>query len=132
MKLIELLNAYIPLKALTDLRFRSFKKARELSTLRKKVEVEVDFYTQEEKKIVETYAVKNEKGEPILLDGGRIKLDSIENKIKFEKEINDLRNLEVSNVGKVSLSEEDFLDIDKLPTPNEILALEAIIDFKEE
>ena len=49
-----LADAYIPLKALTDLRFRSFKKARELSTLRKKVEAEVDFYMQEEKKIVET------------------------------------------------------------------------------
>ena len=92
MKLIEVLNALIPLRALTEARFTSFKKSRELAILRKKVEFEGDFYAKEEKKIVETYAEKNEAGEPIILDGGRIKLKDIESKIAFDKEITDLRN----------------------------------------
>ena len=34
MKLIEVLNALIPLRALTEERFTSFKKSRELAILR--------------------------------------------------------------------------------------------------
>ena len=131
MKLIELLNALIPLRALTETRFTSFKKSRELAILRKKVEFEGDFYSKEEKKIVEAYAARNENGEPIILEGGRIQLKDIDAKIAFEKEINELRNTEVDDIKKVSLSENDFAEKDKLPTPSELLALEPIIEFTE-
>ena len=132
MKLIEVLNALIPLRALTEARFTSFKKSRELAILRKKVEFEADFYGKEEKKIVETYAEKNEAGEPIILDGGRIKLKDIESKIAFDKEITNLRELEISDIEKVKLSESDFADTSKIPTPYELIALEAVIEFLEE
>jgi hypothetical protein len=132
MKLIEVLNALIPLRALTEARFTSFKKSRELAILRKKVEFEADFYGKEEKKIVETYAEKNEAGEPIILDGGRIKLKDIEAKIGFEKEITNLRELEISDIKKVKLSESDFADTSKIPTPYELIALESVIEFLEE
>lgn len=131
MKLIELLNALIPLRALTETRFTSFKKSRELAILRKKVEFEADFYSKEEKKIVETYAARNENGEPIILEGGRIQLKDLEAKIAFEKEINELRDTEAEDIEKVSLSEGDFADKDRIPTPNELLALEPIIEFAE-
>lgn len=131
MKLIELLNALIPLRVLTETRFTSFRKSRELAILRKKVEFEGDFYSKEEKKIVEAYAARNENGEPIILEGGRIQLKDIESKIAFEKEINELRNTEVEDIEKVSLSEDDFADKDRIPTPNELLALEPIIEFVE-
>ena len=132
MKLIEVLNALIPLRALTEARFTSFKKSRELAILRKKVEFEGDFYAKEEKKIVETYAEKNEAGEPIILDGGRIKLKDMEAKIGFEKEITNLRELEISDIEKVKLSESDFADTSKIPTPYELIALESVIEFLEE
>lgn len=131
MKLIELLNALIPLRALTDARFASFKKARELAILRKKVEFEADFYAKEEKKIVESYSAKNEKGEPIFLDGGRIQLKDTEAKKAFDKEITALRKTEVDDIEKVSISEADFQEMSSIPTPNELLALESIIDFGE-
>lgn len=132
MKLIEVLNALIPLRALTEARFTSFKKSRELAILRKKVEFEGDFYAKEEKKIVDTYAEKNETGEPIILEGGRIKLKSVEAKIAFDKEITDLRNTEVDDITKVELKESDFADTSKIPTPYELIALEAVIEFLEE
>ena len=72
MKLIEILNANEALKKLANAKFNSFKKAYELSKLRKQVDEEIDFYVTEEKKIVETYASKDEKGNPIFL--GRIVL----------------------------------------------------------
>ena len=132
MKLIELLNALIPLRALTETRFTSFKKFRELAILRKKVEFEADFYSKEEKKIVETYAAKNENGEPIILEGGRIQLKELEAKIAFDKEITNLRELEISDIEKVKLSESDFADTSKIPTPYELIALESVIEFLEE
>ena len=132
MKLIEVLNALIPLRALTEARFTSYKKSRELAILRKNVEFEVDFYAKEEKKIVDTYAEKNESGEPIILEGGRIKLKSVEAKTAFDKEITDLRNTEVDEITKVELKESDFADTSKIPTPYELIALEAVIEFLEE
>lgn len=132
MKLIEVLNALIPLRALTEARFTSFKKSRELAILRKNVEFEMDFYAKEEKKIVDTYAEKNETGEPIILEGGRIKLKSVEAKTAFDKEITDLRNTEVDDIAKVELKESYFADTSKIPTPYELIALEAVIEFLEE
>ncbi len=132
MKLIEILNALIPLRALTESRFTSFRKSRELAILRKKVEFEADFYGKEEKKIVETYAEKNESGEPIILEGGRIKLRDAEAKAGFEREIAGLRELEISDIEKVKLSEGDFADTSKIPTPYELIALESVIEFLEE
>jgi len=132
MKLIEVLNALIPLRALTEARFTSFKKSRELAILRKKVEFEADFYAKEEKKIVEAYAEKNESGEPVILDGGRIRLKDEDAKKAFDKAITDLRNTEVDGISKVRLSETDFADSTKIPTPYELIALESVIEFLEE
>ena len=132
MKIIEVLNALIPLRALSEVRFTSFKKSRELAILRKKVEFEAEFYTKEEKKIVDLYALKNEQGEPEILEGGRIKLKDIESKKKFDVEITKLRELEIEDIDKVTLSEKDFSDSSNLPTPSELIALESVIDFKED
>ena len=131
MKLIEILTANEALKKLANSKFNSFKKSNELSKLRKQVDEEVNFYVEEEKKIVESYASKDENGKPIFLDGGRIKLDSLEAKNNFEKEINELRKLEIDKISKVTISSNDFKSEDDIPTPNEILALEVLIDFKE-
>lgn len=131
MKLIEILTANEALKKLANSKFNSFKKAYELSKLRKQVDEEVNFYVDEEKKIVETYASKGEDGKPIFLEGGRIKLDSLEAKNSFEKEINELRELEIDKISKVTINSNDFKSEDDIPTPNEILALEVLIDFKE-
>ena len=131
MKLIEILTSNEALKKLANSKFNSFKKSYELSKLRKQVDEEVNFYVEEEKKIVETYASKGEDGKPIFLEGGRIKLDSLEAKNNFEKEINELRELEIDKISKVTISSNDFKSEDDIPTPNEILALEVLIDFKE-
>ena len=132
MKLFEIIIATIPLRNLSEVRFTSFKKAREISILRKKVESEADFYAKEERKLIEKFAEKNEKGEVIFLDGGRIKLKDLATKEAFEKEIIALKELDIENIEKVALSESDFADVKNIPTPNELLALEAIIDFGEE
>lgn len=129
MKIIDLLNAKDAIQALTEKRFTSFKKVRELVDLKKAVDAEIEFYAGEERKIVETYAKKDDKGSPIILEGGRIQLDSIEKKNAFEKEVSELRNLEVDKIKPTTLRTCDFRNGEDIPTPAEVLVLEGIVDF---
>lgn len=129
MKLIELLQAQTPLKRLTEKNFNNYKVLRELAKLRKAVESEVEFYTEQERKAVELYAYKDDKGQPIILENGRIKLKDIEAKQAFDEEITKLRALEVDGITKVVVEEKDFRSSADYPTPDEMLALECVIDF---
>lgn len=129
MKIIDLLNAKGAIQSLAEKRFTSFRKVRELVDLKKAVDAEIEFYVGEERKIVEAYAKKDDKGEPIILEGGRIQLDSIEKKNAFEKEVSELRNLEVDRIRPISLRTGDFRNEEDIPTPAEVLALEGIVDF---
>jgi len=130
MKIINLLNAKEPLTKLLECKYTSFKVVRELANLRKTLESEVEFYISQEKKLVEEYASKDEKGHPIVLEGGRIKIDSIENKEKFDKEIYELRCLEIDSITPVTLKETDFRTTDDIPSPNDLIALEGIVNFE--
>lgn len=131
MKLIEILNSKGPLNVLVSKRFTNFKTVRSLVALTKKVEEECDFYLKEEKKLVDEYAVKDKDGNPIVNEG-RISLPDLETKEKFEAEIAKLRDLEIDSIEKVTLLDKDFKSTDDIPTPQEVLLLECIIDFKEE
>ena len=129
MKIIDLLNAKDAIQNIAEKRFTSFKKVRELVELKKAVDAEIEFYAGEEKKIVEAYAKKDGKGNPIILEGGRIQLDSIEKKNAFEKEVSELRSLEVDKIKPIALRTSDFRNGEDIPTPAEVLALEGIVDF---
>lgn len=129
MKLIELLQAQTPLKRLTEKNFNNYKVLRELAKLRKAVESEVEFYTEQERKAVELYADKDDKGQPIILENGRIKLKDIEAKQAFDEELTKLRALEVDGITKVVVGEDDFRSSADYPTPDEMFALECVIDF---
>ena len=129
MRIIDLLNAKDAIQSIAEKRFTSFKKVRELVELKKAVDAEIEFYAGEEKKIVEAYAKKDDKGSPIILEGGRIQLDSIEKKNAFEKEVSELRGLEVDKIKPIALRTGDFRNGEDIPTPAEVLALEGIVDF---
>lgn len=131
MKLKQIIEAAEPLKRLSEKRLASYKKMRELVRLRKAVEAEVDFYATEETKCVNTYAELDDTGAPIFLPDGRLRLRDAEAKTAFEAEIEALRDTEIEDISPVSLSETDFLTSSDLPTTNEMIALEHIINFEE-
>jgi len=130
MKLIELLNAQVALKNLTEKNFTNYKVLRELAKLRKAVNVEVEFYTEQERKAVLQYADKDEKGQPIFIDNGRLKLRDIESKSAFDEELSKLRNLEIDSIEKVEVKESDFRSTADFPTSDEMLTLECIVNFE--
>lgn len=131
MKLNDILVANEPLKRLSEKRFSSYKKMRELARLRKAVEQELEFYATEEMKAVNAYAEVNEGGSPIFLPDGRLRLKDAEAKIAFEREIAILRETEVDGITPVSLCERDFRGAEDIPTADDMIALEGIIIFED-
>ncbi len=131
MKLNDILVANEALKRLSEKRFSSYAKMRELVKLRKAVEQEVDFYAKEETKAVNAYAEVDEGGSPIFLSDGRLRLKDMEAKIAFEKEIATLRETEVDGIVPITLCERDFRSADDIPTVDDMIALEGVIIFED-
>lgn len=130
MKLYELLNAQAPLRKLTEKNFSNYGILRELARLRKAVDAEVEFYTEQEKKAINEYADKDENGQPIFVSGGHLKLKDTAAKAAFEEEITKLRDVEITDISKVAIKETDFHTNEDYPTPDDMIALECVIDFE--
>lgn len=131
MKLKTVINSKPALEHLTQKRFKDYKKLRELVKLRKSVEAEFDFYVEQEKKAVDTYAEKGKDGTPVFLEDGRIKLVDPAAKAAFESELFRLQDTDIEDIQSVTLKESDFLSAEDLPTPNDMLTLECIINFED-
>ena len=129
MKLAKIVKAHDAIQRLTEKRFTDYKKVRELVKLRKEVEAEFDFYVAEEKKAVDTYAEMNEQGEPAFLPDGRLKLKDEKAKIAFESEIAALIDTEVDGITPIKISEKDFRSAEDLPTPDDMIVLDELIEF---
>lgn len=131
MKLIDVFKAREPLLRLTEKRFNNYKVLRQLVKARKAVENEVEFYAEAERKAVTRYAEKDDKGNPVFLADGRLKLVDVEARIAFETEIGKLKDTEIDGIDKVVIRECDFVSSDDYPTPNDMTLLESVIAFEE-
>ena len=125
----NVLTAREALGNLTAKRFTSFRVARQLVALRKKVDEEIDFYASEEKKLLDLYALKNEDGGPKITKENRIQLKDEESAKAFLQKISELRNSPVEGIEPVKLCEGDFCEAQALPTPDEMIALEGFVEF---
>jgi hypothetical protein len=63
------------------------------------------------------------------LDGGRIKLKDNQAKFEFEQEVAKLRLSEIESPVAVELQESDFKDSSDIPTPDDMLLLDGIVNF---
>lgn len=131
MKLIDVFKAREPLLRLTEKRFNNYKVLRQLVKARKAVESEVEFYAQEERKAVMQYAEKDEKGNPVILTDGRLKLVDAEAKVAFDETIAKLNDTEVDGIDRIVIRENDFASSSDYPTPNDMALLDCIIAFEE-
>jgi len=131
MKLKNVIHAKDAIVRLTEKRFTDYKKVRELVKLRKAVESEFEFYAAEEKKAVDTYAEINEKGTPAFLSDGRLKLKDEDAKNAFESEIAALLDTDVESIEPIKISEKDFRSGEDIPTPDDMIALEGLIEFDD-
>ena len=131
MKLETLLNVSAPLDRLLEKNFTNFTIIRKLGRLKEFITKEIRFYMDEETKLINKYAAKDDKGNFIFLDGGRIQLKTAEDRNAFEEEIGKLRETEIDDFPVVELNDSDFKTMDDLPTPADFIILDKIIKFEE-
>ena len=133
MKLNEVLAAREPLNKLSQKHFSNFKVVRNISELVKSVNNEFDFFNTEFKKLIDTYAEKDEHGNPVIVQNGNIKLKDEEAKLAFDKEYKELLDLDVSDRVKViTIKETDFKTSEEFLTPGEMMALDPIINWGDD
>ena len=90
----------------------------------KQVQEDVDFYVQEEKKLIEKYAANVEQD-------GQISFDDKENQKLFSQEINNLQNMELPQLmNTITIPLKSIQNIQL--TPADFYLLENIINFVEE
>ena len=131
MKLKELLNIREPLKQLSEKHFINFKTVRAIADLIKAINVELEFFEIESNKLVKLYAELNDFGEPKVLPNGNLQLKTPEDKVAFNKEYDNLLNLDISDkIKTITISESDFKSAAELPTPLEMSALDCIIKWE--
>lgn len=129
-KLIEILNVSKVLKDLTTKHFNNFSVSYKIAKAAKLVDEQNAFYVEEERKIVEHYAVKDkETGQVKIIDGNRISFANQDDAMNFNKEINDLQQTEVEVFDPIDIHISDFRSGDMDLTPSDILALEGFVNF---
>lgn len=130
MQLIKIIQARAALCRLCEIRFKSFAVSRNLCALRKRVDEEVEFFRGEQQKLVQDYALM-ENGKPVLTDNGNIRLKDAAAQCAYNAEMQKLISTEVSDISPVVVSEADFRSVEDYPTPDDMLALDGLVEFKE-
>lgn len=121
MKLVNLLDFANVYTLIKDEKM-PFTTAYKLMKLAARIEQETAFYRTELQKIIQTYAVKDEGGAPLMTNDGGIKL--IEGKEEeCGQRIVELQNLEVDIEPTLKLSEMEQFQL----SPTEILGLMPFI-----
>lgn len=126
----DLININPALERLVNKRFKNFTVVRELANLSKAVQEEVKFYTQQETELVKAYAAYDDNGQIIFIGPNSIKLKDPADKAEFEKQLEELRSVDVSDrIKVVQISENDFRTTDDLITPADLILLSSVIEF---
>lgn len=126
----DLININPALDRLMNKRFKNFKIVRELAILSKAIQEEVKFYTMQETELVKLYAAYDDKGQIIFTGPNSIKLKDSADKVEFEKQLEALRSIDVSDrIKVVKISEDDFQTENDLITPADLVLLSSVIEF---
>jgi len=94
MKLQKIMQSFQAVQSFLDLSI-SYQKARILKKIYDTMKSEVDFYLQEEKKLIHQFAKKDEDGNPVL-NGNKIQFENTDSANKYLAEITKLNELDVS------------------------------------
>lgn len=127
MKLVKIINSRAAVERLTQKRFNSFSVARQLAALRKRVDEETEFFNAEQSKALKEHA-EFENGRLVTEDGG-IKMKSHDDLKEYESEMQRLLDTEIDGIEPVAISEADFRSPEDYPTPEDMLALDGLVEF---
>lgn len=131
-KLGEILVVAPVFGTLANKHYNNFGLSYKIAKANKLLNEQREFYTSEERKIVETYAVKDENGQVKIVNGNQISFKDKDDAIKFNTEINKLQQTEVEIFEPIEIKFNDFRDGEMDLTPSDILALEGFVIFNDE
>lgn len=106
-----------------------YAKAKVMYKIYKNFEDEYKFFVQEEIKLVNEFAAKDEQGKPIVYKDGTVKFDNIESKNKYEAKLSELGALKSDiQIKPIVLTEVDIGE--QIISPEIMGKLEGIISFE--
>lgn len=130
-KLIEILAVSALFETLSKSHFNNFSVAYKIAKATKELATHKDFYVTEEKKIVESYAAKDKNGQVIIMEGNKIKFNTVDDAKKFNSEITNLQSTEVDLFEPIVIKLSDFKDGEMNLTPNDIMVLDGFVVFDD-
>lgn len=106
MKLFKMFEAFLALQDVYSLML-PYKKSREIMQLKETIRREAEFYTQQEKKLAEQFAVK-ENGQ-LKLDNDKILFPSRDSMQKFSQKREELKSMEIDmNITAIQITEQEI------------------------
>lgn len=128
MNYLKIVKSMSALQEMMQMRL-PYAKAKVMYKIYKIFEDEYKFFVQEEIKLVNEFAAKDEQGKPIVYKDGTVKFDNIESKNKYEAKLSELGALESDiQVKPIVLKEADIGE--QVISPETMGKLEGIISFE--
>jgi hypothetical protein len=129
MKLNNVLNSATALTALTKKHFVNFKIIHDIVMLKKKCDEEYNFIIAQERELIDKYADKDEKGQAKTTPEGLVIFKNVQDRDTFESEVSKLKDTDIPDLKAITIKASDFKSTDEMPTPDEMIQLEGVVDF---
>lgn len=128
MNYLKIVKSMSALQEIIQMRL-PYAKAKGVYKIYKNFEDEYKFFVQEEIKLVNEFAAKDEQGKPIVYKDGTVKFDNIESKNKYEAKLSELGDLKSDiQIKPIVLTETDIGE--QIISPEIMGKLEGIISFE--
>ncbi len=128
MNYLKIVKSMSALQEMMQMRL-PYAKAKVMYKIYKNFEDEYKFFVQEEIKLVNEFAAKDEQGKPIVYKDGTVKFDNIESKNKYEAKLSELGDLKSDiQIKPIVLTETDIGE--QIISPEIMGKLEGIISFE--
>lgn len=128
MNYLKIVKSMSALQEMMQMRL-PYAKAKVMYKIYKNFEDEYKFFVQEEIKLVNEFAAKDEQGKPIVYKDGTVKFDNIESKNKYEAKLSELGALKSDiQIKPIVLTETDIGE--QIISPEIMGKLEGIISFE--
>lgn len=131
-KLSEVMDVVDIFKRLTLKHFNNLSVSYKIAKAYKDLENQRDFYVTEERKLVEEYAMKDDKGQVIVENNNQIHFKTVDDAKAFNEGIANLCNMEVDVFEPFEIQVSDFRKNEMDLTPLDLIKLENFIIFKEQ
>ena len=128
MNYLKIVKSMSALQEMMQMRL-PYAKAKVMYKIYKIFEDEYKFFVQEEIKLVNEFAEKDEQGKPNVYKDGTVKFDNIESKNKYEAKLSELGALKSDiQIKPIVLTEVDIGE--QIISPEIMGKLEGIISFE--